>query len=109
MLRRTYRSLPITRAVPLRVATVSLPDGLFMKTQKFDYKSTAAAFALVIPICLALWMLAVPTTMAPVTFVAVTVVLIGGTVVALNTWANGRPTRTIAHVLNDAERPAPRE
>ncbi len=107
MLRRTRRSLHITRAVPLRVAPVSLPDGMFMK--RFDYKSTAAAFALVIPICLALWMLAVPTTMAPVTFVAVTVVMIGGTVVALNTWANGRPTRTIAHVLNDTEGTAPRE
>jgi hypothetical protein len=109
MLRRTRRSLHITRAVPLRLAPVSLPDGFFMKTHKFDYKATAAAFAIVIPICVALWMLAVPTTMAPVTFVAVTFVMIGGTVVALNTWANGRPTRTIAHVLNDAEGPAPRE
>ena len=80
-----------------------------MKTQRFDYKSTAAAFALVIPMCLALWMLAVPTTMSLVTFVAITVVMMGGTVVALNTWANGRPTRTITHVLNDTEGPAPRE
>ena len=80
-----------------------------MKTQRFDYKSTATAFALVIPMCLALWMLAVPTTMSLVTFVAITVVMIGGTVVALNTWANGRPTRTITHVLNDTEGPAPRE
>ena len=80
-----------------------------MTTQRFDYKSTATAFALVIPVCLALWLLVVPTTMSLVTFVAITVVMIGGTVVALNTWSNGRATRTIAHVLNDAEETAPRE
>jgi hypothetical protein len=78
-------------------------------TTSFDYKSTATAFALVIPVCLALWLLAVPTTLSLATFAAVTLVMVGGTIVALNTWSNGRPTRSIAHVLNDTERTGRRE
>ena len=78
-------------------------------TTSFDYKSTAIAFALVIPVLLSLWLLAVPTTLSLATFAAVMLVMIGGTIVALNTWSNGRATQSIAHVLNDAEKTAPRE
>lgn len=82
---------------------MSLPDKMIMKTDKFDSTSTATAFAIVLSICVALWLLAVPTTMSLVTFGASVVVMMGGAVVALTTWSNGRPTRSIAHVLNDAE------
>ncbi len=109
MLRRTRRSLYITRAVPLRVAQVSLPDEMFMKTQPFDYKATLTGFAFVIPICLGLWLLAVPTTMSLGTFAMVISVMLGGSIVALATWNNGRATRNIAHVLNDVEKTSPRE
>ena len=78
-------------------------------TTNFDYKSAAVAFALVMPICLALWVLAVPSTLSVATFTALTLVLVGATMVGLNTWNNGRATRSIAHVLNDAEKAAPRE
>ena len=80
-----------------------------MKSQAFDYKTTLTAFALVIPVCLALWLLAVPATMSLATFAMVIMVMLGGTIVALNTWSNGRATRNIAHVLNDVEKSAPRE
>ena len=78
-------------------------------TTSFDYKSAGAAFALVMPLCIALWVLAVPSVLSVATFVAVTLVLIGATMVGLNSWNNGRATRSIAHVLNDAEKTAPRE
>ena len=78
-------------------------------TPSYDYKSTALAFALVMPICLGLWLVAVPSTLSVATFTAVALVMIAGTVVALNTWSNGRATRSIAHVLNDTEKAAPRE
>ena len=80
-----------------------------MKTDNFDFTSTATAFAIVLSICVGLWLLAVPTTMSLMTFAALVGVMLGGAVVALITWSNGRPTRTIAHVLNDAETARRRE
>ena len=80
-----------------------------MLRRTFDYKSTVMAFALVIPLCLGLWLLAVPATMSLATFGVVITVMLAGSIVALTTWSNGRATRSIAHVLNDVERVAPRE
>ena len=80
-----------------------------MKSPDFDYKSPLTAFALIIPICLGLWLLAVPTTMSLATFAMVIAVMLAGSLVALATWNNGRATRSIAHVLNDVEKAAPRE
>ena len=80
-----------------------------MKSQSFDVKATATAFALVIPMCLALWLLAASTTMSLTTFVMIISVMLAGSVVALATWNNGRATRSIAHVLNDVEKAAPRD
>ena len=80
-----------------------------MRNPDFDYKSTLTAFALLVPICLGLWLLAVPTTMSLATFAMVIAVMFAGSLVALATWSNGRATRSIAHVLNDVEKAAPRE
>jgi len=80
-----------------------------MKLPDYDYKSTLTAFGLVIPICLALWLLAVPTTMSLATFAVTISVMLAGSLVALATWNNGRATRSIAHVLNDVEKAGPRE
>ena len=109
MPRRTPRFHHITRAVPLRAAPVSLFDGMAMKNHDFDYKSTLTGLGLIIPICLGLWLLAVPTTMSLTTFAVIIMVMLAGSMVALTTWNNGRAARSIAHVLNDVEKAAPRE
>ena len=80
-----------------------------MKSPDFDYKTNLTAFGLIIPICLGLWLLAVPTTMSLATFAMVIAVMLAGSLVALATWNNGRATRSIAHVLNDVEKAASRE
>lgn len=80
-----------------------------MKRPDFDYKTNLTAFALIIPICLGLWLLAVPTTMSLTTFAMVIAVMLAGSLIALATWNNGRATRSIAHVLNDVEKAGPRE
>ena len=75
----------------------------------YDLKATATTFAVVIPICLVLWLLAAPTKMSLATFATVITVMLAGSMIALMTWNNGRATRSIAHVLNDVEKAAPRE
>lgn len=80
-----------------------------MNYRRFDYKATLSGFALIIPICLGLWLLAVPTTMSLSTFAMVMMMMLAGSLITLATWSNGRPTRSIAHVLNDVEKTAPRE
>ena len=80
-----------------------------MKSQTFDVKAAATAFAFVIPICLVLWLFAVPTKMSLATFAMIITVMLSGSIIALMTWSNGRATRSIAHVLNDVEKAAPRE
>jgi hypothetical protein len=109
MLRRTRRSLHITRVVPPLAAHVSLHTGDLMKTQTFDVKAAATAFAFVIPISLVLWLLAAPTKMSLATFAIVITVMLAGSIIALMTWSNGRATRSIAHVLNDVEKGVSRE
>ena len=80
-----------------------------MKSPDFDYKTNLTALGLIIPICLGLWLLAVPTTMSLTTFAMVIAVMLAGSLVALATWNNGRATRSIAHVLNDVEKAGSRE
>ena len=109
MSRRTSRSHHITRAARLRTAPVSLSNGMFMPNENFDYKTTLTGFALVVPMCLGLWLLTVPTTMTLPTFAIIILVMLAGSLVALTTWSNGRATRSIAHVINDVEKTSPRE
>ena len=102
MLRHRHRSPSHSRAQPRRSVPVSLRTDYLMKTERFD-RSSLAAFALVASICVALGVLAVPARMSAVTFMAMILIMMGGSVVALATWSNGRATRTITHVIHDAE------
>ena len=71
----------------------------------FPIKITSVVlfFAAALALCMGAWMTLVPQTMTPSTFAWVTAVGLIATAAALRTASSAQPTRSIAHVLYDAE------
>ena len=71
----------------------------------FPIRMTSAVLFLAACVALSLgaWMTLVPRTMSPSTFVWVAAVGLIATAAALRTASSAQPTRSIAHVLYDAE------
>ena len=67
------------------------------------------ALSVGLPVTGLLGLMLVPGTMSGLTFFALAAAIMGTGLVAMNTWRNGQPTRSVAHVLNDAEARLPRE
>jgi hypothetical protein len=74
-----------------------------VKKFNFEKQTALAASVVTLPMASVAWLMAVPTTMTPVTFWATTLVAFGAAYVGFNTWRNSQATEHIGHVLQRTE------